>query len=144
MERLWAEGPGVVTLPSGRRVRGRGLRRPPAEGSAAPAFGVYLLGRQPEGVGAAGRWVRCPDFRTPDPAELRAALTEAWERAATERVEVGCGGGVGRTGLALACLAVLDGVPPADAVSFVRSRYHRRAVETPWQKRFVRRFPPRA
>ena len=28
-----------------------------------------------------------------------------------------------------------------DAVTFVREHYHPRAVETPWQRRFVRRFP---
>lgn len=62
------------------------------------------------------------------------------ERAGTERVEFACGGGRGRTGTALACLAVLDGVPAAEAVTFVRRHYDRRAVETPWQKRYVRAF----
>ncbi|PLW73468.1 protein phosphatase, partial [Streptomyces sp. DJ] len=51
-----------------------------------------------------------------------------------------CGGGRGRTGTALACLAVLDGVPPERAVDFVRRNYDRRAVETLWQKRYVLRF----
>jgi hypothetical protein len=37
---------------------------------------------------------------------------------------------------------VLDGVPPAEAVSYVRSRYDPHAVETPWQRRYVRRFRP--
>ena len=41
------------------------------------------------------------------------SLTAAWSRAATERVEVACAGGHGRTGTALACLAVLDGIPAA-------------------------------
>ncbi|WP_285502026.1 hypothetical protein [Streptomyces sp. NBRC 13847] len=58
----------------------------------------------------------------------------------TERVEVACAGGRGRTGTALACLAVLDGVPAALAVQFVRRNYEAHAVETPWQKRYVRRF----
>jgi protein-tyrosine phosphatase len=56
-----------------------------------------------------------------------------------ERVEVACRGGVGRTGTALAALAVLDGLVPADAVHRVRADYHRRAVETPWQRRWLRR-----
>jgi protein-tyrosine phosphatase len=60
----------------------------------------------------------------------------------TERVEVACGGGQGRTGTALACLAVLDGVPPEEAVAWVRAHYRRRAVETPGQARFVRSFSP--
>ena len=47
-----------------------------------------------------------------------------------------------RTGTALACLAVLDGVPPRQAVAYVRERYDPRAVETPWQRRYVVRFQP--
>jgi protein-tyrosine phosphatase len=82
--------------------------------------------------------VRWPDLRLPsEPAEAAATLREAWEAAADRRVEVACGGGVGRTGTAL---AVLDGVDPADAVDLVRAGYLRRAVETPWQRRFVLRF----
>jgi hypothetical protein len=68
-------------------------------------------------------------------------LRETWERAATERAEIACGGGCGRTGTALACLAVIDGVPAERAVAFVRRHYAPRAVETPWQKRYVSRFP---
>jgi protein-tyrosine phosphatase len=60
----------------------------------------------------------------------------------TERVEIACSGGNGRTGTALACLAVLDGVPAAAAVTYVRVHYARHAVETPWQRRYVSRFQP--
>jgi hypothetical protein len=42
----------------------------------------------------------------------------------------------------LACLSVLDGVPPGEAVAYVRVHYDHRAVETPCQRRFVRRFAP--
>ncbi|EPD59725.1 protein-tyrosine phosphatase family protein [Streptomyces sp. HGB0020] len=133
--------PGVLRLPSGRLVRGRGLRRPLDGSAPTPSYAIYLLGRQPPPVTWEFRWIRWPDFRLPaDRSEARAALTEAWERAAGERVEIACGGGRGRTGTALACLAVLDGVPAEEAVDFVRSHYDRRAVETPWQKRYVRRF----
>lgn len=139
----WQPGaPGVLELPSGRLVRGRGLRRPLPAGPE-PALTVQLLGaRVPlEGAGWEVRWLRWPDFRLPaDRGEAREVLREAWERSAAERVEVCCGGGRGRTGTALACLAVLDGVPPEEAVAFVRARYDRHAVETPWQKRYVRRF----
>ena len=132
--------PGVLTLPSGRRVRGRG-RGAPLPAGPAPEFGVYLLGRRPEPVPWDERWVRWPDFRLPaDPADLRSALMQAWERSASERVELACHGGTGRTGTALACLAVLDGVPAAAAVAFVREHYRRQAVETPAQRRFVTRF----
>jgi protein-tyrosine phosphatase len=144
MAGLWdPSATGVVTLPSGRRVRGRG-RGAPLPAGPVPDLGVYLLGRRPEPVPWAERWVRWPDFRLPtEPAELRAALLEAWERAAEERVELACHGGTGRTGTALACLAVLDGVRPDEAVAYVRAHYRPRAVETPAQRRFVTRFAPR-
>ena len=143
MAELWdASAPGVLTLPSGRRVRGRGLRAPLLPGPA-PEVGVYLLGRPAPPVPWESHWVRWPDFRLPaDPGALRAVLTEAWERSATERVEVACGGGTGRTGTALACLAVLDGVPAGEAVAFVRRAYRPRAVETRRQARFVAGFEP--
>lgn len=141
--RQWEpESPGVLRLPSGRLVRGRGLSHG-VEGLMPPDFGLYLLGCSPEPVPWSSRWVRWPDFRLPtDSDDAREAVTEAWRRAATERVEVACAGGHGRTGTALACLAVLDGVPARDAVGYVRRRYHPSAVETPWQRRYVRRFRP--
>ncbi len=133
--------PGVVQFPSGRLVRGRGLRHG-AVPDEAPDFGLYLLGGPPAPFAWPSRWVRWPDLRLPaDPVDARHALLELWRRAEAERVEVACTGGRGRTGTALACLAVLDGVPADDAVAFVRRSYHRRAVETPWQQRYVRRFP---
>ena len=67
-------------------------------------------------------------------------LTEAWERSADARVEIACRGGTGRTGTALACLAVLDGVPAAEAVAFVRAGYRPGAIETRAQAAFVGSF----
>jgi protein-tyrosine phosphatase len=135
----WPDGPGIVELPDGRRVRGRGLRYPTPDGPA-PELGVYLLGHDPGPLAWDHRWVRWPDFRTPaSTPDAVAALEEAHRRAAGERVEIACGGGVGRTGTALAVLAVLAGVPAEDAVAWVRDAYHPRAVETPWQRRWVRR-----
>ncbi|MGW0675392.1 protein-tyrosine phosphatase family protein [Streptomyces sp. NPDC002767] len=134
-------GAGVLRLPSGRLVRGRGLRRPLPDGGPAPTYAVHLLGRRPSEVPWEAYWLRWPDFWLPgDLEEARAALTEAWRRTTTDRVEIACGGGRGRTGTALACLAVLDGLPPDRAVAFVRDGYDRHAVETPWQRRYVRRF----
>ncbi|MET8856457.1 protein phosphatase [Streptomyces sp. NPDC004579] len=143
---LWdAGGAGVLSLPSGRLIRGRALRRPlPADGGPVPTYAVYLLGGQPPPVPWEAHWLRWPDFRLPaDRAEARAVLTEAWRRAAGERVEIACHGGRGRTGTALACVAVLDGVPPREAVAYVRRHYDRHAVETPWQRAYVRRFGTR-
>lgn len=141
MTAAWEPGTaGLLTLPSGRRVRGRGLRRPLADGQA-PTFALYLLGKEPPAVSWESRWLRWPDFRLPaDPSAAVEALHHAWAQAATERVEIACGGGIGRTGTALSCLAVLDGLAPRDAIAYVRERYARRAVETPWQRRFVERF----
>jgi hypothetical protein len=133
-----AGGEGVLRLPSGRLVRGRGLRNPAPPGPA-PTFGVILLGSAPPDLEWETRWVRWPDFRLPaDPAGAGEVFREAWARAGHERVEFACGGGRGRTGTALACLAVLDGVPAGEAVAFVRRHYDRHAVETPWQRRFIR------
>ncbi|MEV4510492.1 protein phosphatase [Dactylosporangium sp. NPDC049525] len=141
MSQLWPVGtPGLLTLPSGRAVRGRPLSRPVPDG-ATPTLGVYLLGREPAATPWPARWVRWPDFGLPkDPAALRLALEAALLEAETGRVEFGCGGGRGRTGTALACLAVLDGVPAGAAVAYVRQHYSRHAVETPWQRGFVKRF----
>ena len=131
---------GVLRLPSGRLVRGRGLRHPLPAGPV-PDFALYLLGKEPPAVEWEARWVRWPDFRLPsDRAATARSLREALARAGGERVEIACGGGRGRTGTALACLAVLDGVPNAEAVAYVRAHYARGAVETPWQKRYVGRF----
>lgn len=142
MADLWdPAAPGVLRLPSGRLVRGRGLRYPVAARWRQPEFALHLLGREPPPVAWEARWVRWPDFRLPsDRAAAGEALREAWARAGRERVEIACGGGRGRTGTALACLAVLDGVPAREAVAYVREHYARGAVETPWQRRFVARF----
>lgn len=141
----WEPGrPGVLTLPSGRLVRGRALRRPPPAGPV-PEWALYVVGRRPEPVPWPHRWLRWPDFRLPPDREAAVeALVEAWERAACQRVEIACGGGRGRTGTALACLTVLDGVVAHDAVAYVRRHYDHRAVETPWQRRYVARFDPAA
>ena len=138
-----ADDAGVLRLPSGRLVRGRALRAGIPTGPP-PTYGLFLLGRPPPVAEEwESRWLRWPDFWLPtDRDDAHAALHEVWERAATERVEVVCGGGRGRTGTALACLAVIDGVATDEAVAYVRQHYDRRAVETPWQRRFVRRYMP--
>lgn len=135
-----ASDAGVLVLPSGRLIRGRGLRQPPTDG-IVPDFGIYLLNKEPQPMPWNTRWVRWPDFRLPtDRVDAQDALDEAWRRAKAERVEVACGGGRGRTGTALACIAVLDGVPPYEAVDYVRKHYDPWAVETLWQRRYVARF----
>ena len=136
----WDDGAtGVVALPSGRLVRGRAWAD--VIPGPRPDLGIYLLPRPPSATPWESRWVRWRDFSLPaDPAVLRESLVEALARAADERVEVACRGGTGRTGTALACLAVLDGVPPDEAIDYVRDRYRPRAVETKAQAAFVSTF----
>ena len=101
--------PGLVTLPSGVRVRGRGLRAGLPAGMQ-PTLGVYLAGRPPPPTSWEQRWIRWPDFWIPtDAAAATRTLREALEAASEGRVEIACGGGVGRTGTALAALCVLEG-----------------------------------
>ena len=131
----WADEPGVVRLPGGVLVRGRRLGDAPS-----PADFAVVLARGPLPSWPSRR-IAWPDFWVPtDNSDALDALREARRRAAEgERVEVACSGGVGRTGTALAALAVLDGLSPADAVPWVRAAYHPRAVETPWQRWWLRR-----
>jgi hypothetical protein len=102
-----------------------------------PDYGLYLDDRwQPPWPHDHVEW---PDFGVPpDAAGLLTALRAFHDRArAGERVEIGCLGGHGRTGTALACLVALTGVPAADATAWVRAAYCADAVETPEQEAFV-------
>lgn len=140
---------GAIELPDGALVRGRGLRNPTPPGT--PDYGLYLgsprmrraVTARADGITWPHEWIEWPDFRLPkSPEHAVALIRDLHARAAAgERVEVACGGGVGRTGTVVACLAVLAGVPSGEAVAWTRAHYNRRAVETPWQKRWVARFP---
>ncbi len=133
----WPLAAGVVEFPGGHRVRGRGLR---SKGSVelAPDVGFSLLGRQPSAMSWPTVWIDWPDFRLPtDRPHALTLLCDAFDRSTDERVEIACGGGKGRTGTALAVLAILSGVPANEAVAWTRSSYHRRAVETSWQRRWI-------
>lgn len=139
--------PGAIRLPDGSSVRGRGLRAPSPAG-AFPDYGLYLgtdrlRSRHEHELIWPHEWLDWPDFLLPRDGEQAVRLIKALrERAhAGEKVEVACGGGVGRTGTVIACLAVLAGLPPASAIAWTRVNHHHRAVETPWQRRWVRRFP---
>lgn len=132
--------PAAVQLPDGAWIRGRGLRHGDP-GGPCPDFGLYL------GVDYRPGWphehLAWPDFWLPRDARRAAGLLQHVHRLALDgrRVEIACRGGRGRTGTALAAVATLAGVPAGEAVDWVRRHYHRHAVETPWQRHWVRRFP---
>lgn len=137
----WQLGKGVVHLPDGTRLCGRGIHAGPPN-PPLPEWSLFLLASDPPPVPWPHRWLRWPDFRLPsDRTDAREALEDAYARAADgARVEIACLGGHGRTGTAIACIAQLAGVHPRDAVTWTREHYDPRAVETPWQRRYVRRF----
>lgn len=126
----------AVVLPDGTAVTAAsyfsGYQR-----STPPDLAVYLdaVWRPP--------WphthVDWPDFGVPaDPAATRTALQDLLCRARMGRhIEIGCLGGHGRTGTALGCLAVFAGLPPTEAVAWVRANYCVEAIETDDQAIFV-------
>lgn len=127
-------------LPGGRLVRGRALRNVAPDEKVTPEFGLYLTAKPHDEPGWESRWVCWPDFRLPRSSQGAVeALSDAYERSAGARVEIACDGGTGRTGSAIALLARYAGIPPDEAVAWVRANYRARAVETLRQRRFVRR-----
>jgi hypothetical protein len=129
-----------VVFPDGTAVEACGLRDR-REDAADRDFGLYLDPRW------APTWpaelIEWEDFGLPaEPTRAAERIRAAFGRArAGERVEVGCAGGLGRTGTVLACMATLAGVPAAEAVGWVRATYDERAVETEEQEAFVGAFP---
>ena len=85
------------------------------------------------------------DFSLPADAEATAeAICKTFNRAKHgARVEVGCIGGLGRTGTVLACMAILAGIEPTQAVQWVRDHYDPAAMETPEQEAWVLWFAGR-
>src|SRR6185312_291975 len=111
-----------VAYPDGTVVRASSLARRD-ENRAWRNFGLYLDRRwQPDWPALVLDW---PDFGVPASAsESALAIRATFARArAGERVEIGCAGGLGRTGTVLACMAILAGVPTDDATIWVRTHY---------------------
>ncbi|MFI6321137.1 protein-tyrosine phosphatase family protein [Nonomuraea sp. NPDC050556] len=134
-----------IVLPDGTPIRGRGLRKDLE--TPHPDAGLYIgstIKHRPEFTWQQ-TWVRWPDFMLPlDRHATAAAIVRHHDQArAGAVVEVACGGGVGRTGTVLSCMATMAGLSPEEAIAWVRANYHRRAVETPWQRRWVVWFATR-
>jgi hypothetical protein len=133
----------IVRFPDGSRVRASSIFDRRVD-DPERSFGLYLDARwQPSWPADLIEW---RDFGLPKDAESAARKIEAaFVRARRgELVEIGCLGGSGRTGTVLACMAVLAGVPPAEAVAWVRDAYKAEAVETAEQEDWVRWFAGRA
>jgi protein-tyrosine phosphatase len=133
---------GAVRFPDGTVVHGAALAARDAD-AGWRTFGLYLDPRwRPDWP---HRLVDWPDLGLPaDDADADTAIRDALTRAqAGEGVEVGCVGGLGRTGTVLACMAVLTGIPARRAVAWVREHYVPTAVETAAQERWVLRFAER-
>jgi hypothetical protein len=128
----------LVVLPDGTTVTAASFDpEDPYSRDEWPRFGLYLDSKwQPPWDHAHLVW---PDFGIPtDRRSVRVHLIDLHDRARSgEQVELGCLGGHGRTGTALAYLAVLSGLPAADAVAWVRANYCSEAIETPDQETFV-------
>jgi protein-tyrosine phosphatase len=137
---------GAIALPSGALVRGRGLRKPLPAGPV-PDYGLYLGSkrfrrRQAESLRWEHQWIEWPDFWLPADRDHAGQAIEDLHRRLLdgERAEVACGGGIGRTGTVIACLAVLDGLDPGSALRWTREHHHPKAVETPGQRRWIEQF----
>jgi hypothetical protein len=125
-----------VIFPDGTRVRASSLLDRD-EQSPGRDFGLYLDPRwNPTWPAELIDW---PDFGLPaDGARAAAQILDAFSRAkGGEGVEIGCLGGLGRTGTVLACMAVLAGVDSVDAVAWVRENYRSGAIETLDQESWV-------
>jgi len=128
--------PDVVRFPDGTEVRPASLSDR-LEHDKWRQFGLYLAEEwHPSWPSDIIPW---QDFGLPKSCaqavdQIRAAFMLAKDG---QHVEVGCLGGHGRTGTVLACMAVLAGVPPKDAVAWVRRNYDTEAVEGTEQERWV-------
>jgi hypothetical protein len=128
-----------VVFPDGTRVRASSFAERRVD-DPERAFGLYAdRCWEPTWPADVIDW---EDFGLPADPELAAGqIASAYARAAGgELVEIGCVGGRGRTGTILACMAALAGVPPEEAVTWVREAYRPEAVETPEQEEWVEWF----
>ena len=132
-----------VTFPDGTRIRASSIFER-VEDDPERDFGLYMDAHwEPTWPSDTIDW---PDFGLPSNAERAAAqIRGAFLRAKNgEAVEVGCLGGLGRTGTVLACMAVLVGLDAPSSIAWVRANYRAEAVETAEQEEWVAWFARRA
>ena len=132
----------TVQFPDGTTVEAVGIRERRAD-KPGRDYGFYLdTSWRPSWNADVIDW---EDFGLPADAEATAdAICRTFRRATRgERIEVGCIGGLGRTGTVLACMAILAGIAPEQAVDWVREHYDPAAVDTPDQEAWVLWFADR-
>lgn len=110
---------------------------------ATPGFCPPYLSRKKPGSSVLFHPWR--DWGTPErPRDFRQALKWILGELKTGAVvDIGCMGGHGRTGSALACLLILQGLTANDAAKWVRTRYCSEAIESQAQMRFLTTFSRR-
>lgn len=90
-----------------------------------------------------------PDLSIPSDPMVMASALDHIQQSLNEghRIYLHCMGGVGRTGLTVACLLTRNGLPAKTALDVVASLFqktpkrHRRSPETPEQRDFVLAWP---
>lgn len=126
-----------ITFPDETEVYASSIQFRESDDLKNPDFGLYLENAwEPASRAEFVTWL---DFGLPLAWETAGfAIINAFKHAKEKKVvEVGCLGGHGRTGTVLACMGVLSGLSPSEAVSFVRKNYCSKAVETVIQEWWV-------
>ena len=146
----WDLSDGVVEFPSGRRVRGRSWHHPVDEYADVT---VILTTAPPEEFdsrrdfygGTELIFIQWPDYRLPRrPVQAQEQLRGIYERLNDEKIEIVCAGGVGRTGTALAALAIEDGLEPREAIDFVQKNYNSESATSHAQRGWLLDIQPSA
>lgn len=110
-------------------------------GEATPDFGLYLSNMWD--ASCLAYYVDWPDMDVPRRYDIASyAIIDAFKKARDDEmwVEIGCIGGHGRTGTALACMGVLSGQSGQEAIDYVKENYCNHAIETKTQEWFVHWF----
>lgn len=125
-----------ILLPNDVKVYVSSMQNSRSGDDIIPDWGLYLdYGWHPTWRAEHINW---PDYGIPKNLETAAeAITYAYDLAKVGGiVEIGCIGGHGRTGTALACMAILAGVPAETVVQWTRNNHCSHAIETKRQEWF--------
>lgn len=129
-----------VVFPNGVKIYGSSHHSRDKD-EKRPTFGIYLDNMwSPDCLAYMIPW---QDYGIPKIplAQAFAAISDGYDFAVEGGiVEVGCIGGHGRTGTAIACMAVLAGVKPKNAAKWVQNNYCSHAVESKKQEWLIECF----